>query len=89
MGMKSDLSVEIKSLDGKQAFPKISKAWIQVISAIEKGLASSGPWAILVGIDFFDPGWWQITGQFHDETLKFIVNILDLKQHSLSEPKLE
>ncbi|MFT5133013.1 MAG: hypothetical protein ACI9SC_001482 [Gammaproteobacteria bacterium] len=26
MGMKSDLSVEIKSLDGKQAFPKISKA---------------------------------------------------------------
>ena len=74
IGMESELIVKIKSLYGNPVSPKISKT----TNAYRDSLQLSGPWAMLVGIDFAEPGCWQITGRFRDESLVFVVNVLEI-----------
>jgi len=76
LGMESELSVKIVSLQGKPQAPSFGRA----TNGYQESLRDTGPWAMLVGIDFPESGCWQITGQFRNETLSFVVNVVDYTQ---------
>jgi len=74
--MESELSVKIVSLHGDPQPPSYGR----VTNGYQKSLKDSGPWAMLMGIDFPESGCWQITGRFRDQTLGFVVKVVDYTQ---------
>lgn len=65
-GMESNLSVTIRELSGAAATAVISKP-------TNAHAASLGGWTMLTGIDFPQPGCWEITGKYHGQRLTFVV----------------
>ena len=65
-GMESNLSVTLKELSGAPANAVVSRA-------TNAHAESLGGWTMLTGIDFPDPGCWEITGRYLGQELKFVV----------------
>ena len=70
-GMESDLDVRFESLLGQPQSPKQSEV------THSYGDRLDAPWAMLVGIDFPQPGCWKVIGTFRDASLEFVVNVID------------
>lgn len=65
-GMESNLNVTIRELSGAAVTAVISKP-------TNAYAASLGGWTMLTGIDFPQPGCWEITGQYLGQRLSFVV----------------
>ena len=73
-GMESNLSVDIRSLNGKPVRAKINKP----TNAHSESL---GGWTMMTGIDFPDPGCWQISGEYLGQILTFVVETVDVDEY--------
>jgi hypothetical protein len=73
-GMESNLNVDIRSLNGKPVRAKINKP----TNAHSESL---GGWTMLTGIDFPDPGCWQISGEYLGQILTFVVETVDVDEY--------
>ena len=92
-GTESNLKIDIRSVDGSVVTGRISAATNAYIPSTQSGrpltdaeakaLASEitrSPegWRMLTGIDFPDPGCWEITASYLGQTLKFVVETANL-----------
>jgi len=73
-GMESNLTVDILSLNGKPVRAKVGKP----TSAHAESL---GGWTMMTGIDFPDPGCWQISGKYLGQILTFVVETVDVDEY--------
>ena len=73
-GMESNLTVDILSLNGKTVRAKVGKP----TNAYAESL---GGWTMLTGIDFPDPGCWQISGAYLGQILTFVVETVDVDEY--------
>ena len=84
-GTESNLKVEIKNLGGGPMTARVSEPTNMYLGSLQ-GLSNSeleaalyaadgslGKWRMLVGVDFPDPGCWQITGEYLGQKLTFVV----------------
>jgi hypothetical protein len=65
-GMESNLNVTLRELTGAANTAVVSKP-------TNAGAKSLGGWAMLTGIDFPEPGCWEITGKYLGQELTFVV----------------
>jgi hypothetical protein len=65
-GMESNLSVTVRELAGARVSAVVSKP----TNAYAESL---GGWTLLTGIDFPEPGCWEITGKYLGQELTFVV----------------
>lgn len=65
-GMESNLNVTIRELSGAEVTAEVSKP-------TNAHAASLGGWTMLTGIDFPQPGCWEITGEYLGQSLSFVV----------------
>jgi len=65
-GMESNLIVTLKELNGAAVNAVVSRP-------TNAHAESLGGWTMLTGIDFPDPGCWEITGRYLGQELKFVV----------------
>ena len=70
-GMESNLNVTIRELSGAEVTAVISKP-------TNAHAASLGGWTMLTGIDFPQPGCWEITGQYLGQSLSFVVETVQV-----------
>jgi hypothetical protein len=83
LGTESSLKVEIKNLMAAPMTARISKPTNAYLGELERlneselyrvtGSFEKDKWVMLVGIDFPDPGCWQITGEYLGQKLTFVV----------------
>jgi len=73
-GMESSLIVTLKELNGASANAVVSRA-------TNAHAESLGGWTMLTGIDFPDPGCWEVTGQYLGQELKFVVETVRSAPH--------
>jgi hypothetical protein len=84
-GTQSSLKIEIENLSGGAMTARVTDTTNAYLGELTKVGASdlfrSEPapdkWRMLVGIDFPDPGCWQITGEFFGQKLTFVVETAD------------
>ena len=96
-GSESNLMVSIRSLDGAPVTGRISGATNAYIPAVQPGrpltdaearataneiMLSTEGWRMLTGVDFPDPGCWEITASYLGQTLKFVVETVNFKAES-------
>ena len=65
-GMESNLSVELRELNGAAADAVVSRP-------TNARAESLGGWTMLTGIDFPTAGCWEITGRYLGQELRFVV----------------
>ena len=65
-GMEASLTVEIRSLNDQPMTARVSRP-------TNAHSDSLGGWTMLTGIEFPDPGCWEISGQYLGQRLSFIV----------------
>jgi len=65
-GMETHLTTRIRNLNGGDSTARMT----QPSNAADKSL---GGWTMLTGIDFPDPGCWEITGEYFGQVLTFVV----------------
>jgi hypothetical protein len=65
-GMESNLNVTIRELTGAPNTAVVSEP-------TNAGAKSLGGWAMLTGINFREPGCWEITGKYQGQELTFVV----------------
>lgn len=70
-GMESNLNVTIRELSGAKVTAAISKP-------TNAHAASLGGWTMLTGIDFPQPGCWEITGRYLGQSLSFVVETVNV-----------
>jgi hypothetical protein len=68
--MESNLKVTIRELSGAAVTAVISKP-------TNAHAASLGGWTMLTGIDFPEPGCWEITGEYLGQSLSFVVETVE------------
>ena len=92
-GTESSLRVNIRSIDGSAVTGRISEATNAYIPSVQPGRSltdaeqralaseitrSPDGWRMLTGVDFPDPGCWEITASYLGQTLTFIVETANL-----------
>jgi hypothetical protein len=91
-GTESSLTISIRNLDGGPVTGHISAATNAYVPAVQpnrdlsgaearalanEALMSADGWRMLTGIDFPDPGCWEITAVYLGQTLTFVVQTID------------
>ena len=77
IGMEDQWSVTAEYISGSASPPIISSP----TNAYSDELADTGPWSMLVGIVFQEPGCWRIIGEFLGDQLSYVVEVKNFAEH--------
>jgi hypothetical protein len=96
-GTEPELTISIRSLDGAPVTGTLSSATNAFIPAVQPGTSavdaqamlaemqrSPDRWRMLTGVDFPDPGCWEVTAAYLGQTLTFVVETVS-KWDALNE----
>jgi hypothetical protein len=91
-GTESNFRVDVRSLNGSPDTARVTRATNAYIPARQLGRAPTAAesaalatetgrapdaWRMLTGVDFRDPGCWEITASYLGQTLTFVVEAVD------------